>query len=66
MNARPIIRERLLEMKIRKWHRIATRPLLAPKCSPAKARRNFWRLAAKYPDVVRRLGFNELSVYDEQ
>ncbi len=64
MNARPQIRERLLELKIRKWHNIATRPLFAGKYSPTRARRNFWRLAAKYPDVVRRLGLSELSVYD--
>ncbi len=63
MHARPIIRERLLELKIHRWLMVAKYPLVNPKCSPARARRNYWRLCARYPEIMRRLGLSELSVY---
>lgn len=43
MNARPQIREKLLERKMRRWRDIARYPLLDVRCPPARARKNFWR-----------------------
>jgi len=64
MNARPQIRERLLELKIRRWCSIARCPLIAPKCPPSQARKNYWRLCSRYPHIMRRLQLSEVSVYE--
>jgi hypothetical protein len=63
MHARPQIREKLIELKLRRWCRIALDPKYYPGCTAAQARRNFWRLATKYPDAMKRAGLHELSVY---
>jgi hypothetical protein len=63
MHARPHIREKLIELKLRRWCNIAKYPQHYSYCSATQARRNFWRLAAKYPDALTRAGLNELSVY---
>ena len=64
MNARPVIRERLIEIKMGKWCRQAKYKFLAPACPPARARRNFWRLIKAHPDIAQRLKLTELSVYE--
>jgi len=43
---------------------VARCPILAPKCPPSRARKNYWRLYARYPEIAARLGLTELSVYD--
>ena len=63
MHARPHIREKLIELKLRRWCSIARYPQHYPTCSAAQARKNFWRLCESYPDVMRRIGYSELSVY---
>jgi len=63
MHARPHIREKLIEMKLRRWRWIALDPKYYPGFTAAQARRNFWRLAAKYPDALKKAGLHELSVY---
>lgn len=51
MNARPQIREILIEKRIRRWCNIARFPLIAPKCSPS-------------PEIMRKLQLSEVSVYE--
>jgi hypothetical protein len=63
MNARPQIREILIGEKMRRWSLIARHPFVDSSCSPARARRNFWRLYARYPEIARRLGLNAASLY---
>jgi len=62
MNARPQIREILIEQKMKKWCGIAK--WHPHRCPPARARRNYWRLCARYPEIMRRLGFTATSVYE--
>jgi hypothetical protein len=61
--ARPQIREKLIEQKMLRWRRIAKYSRLDSTCLPARARRNYWRLCARYPELMRRMGLSELSVY---
>lgn len=64
MHARLEFREILIERKRKKWYSIAQSYPLDRRCPPAQARKNYWRLCAKYPDVMRRLGLNPASVYE--
>jgi hypothetical protein len=64
MNARPKIRLILVAKKLRHWSMVARCPILDPHCRPARARKNYWRLYARYPEIAARLGLTELSVYD--
>ncbi|MDQ1405440.1 MAG: hypothetical protein QOG55_1069 [Acidobacteriaceae bacterium] len=63
MNARPEIRQRLIEIKIARWCRVAKYPSLDPRCPPSRARRNFWRLISKYPETAEKLRLTAVSVY---
>jgi hypothetical protein len=63
MRARPEIREILIGKKLRHWQLIALHPFVDRSCPPSRARRNFWRLAAKYPQIAARLGLKAGSVY---
>ena len=64
MHARPEIREVLIGMKLRRWCLISTHPFVDKSCPPARARRNYWRLLAKYPEIAAKLGLSEISVYE--
>jgi hypothetical protein len=63
MRARPEIRERLLCTKLRRWARIGSNPHLYSNCSASRARRNYARLFARYPDLARRLNLTVASAY---
>ena len=63
MHARPQFREILIAQRMTRWLRIAKYPHIASKCPPARARKNYWRLCARYPELKQRLGLNEFSVY---
>jgi hypothetical protein len=63
MNARPQFRNILIAKKLRRWCLIAQHPSINRNCSPARARRNYWRLFAKYPELAASLGLTETSVY---
>jgi hypothetical protein len=63
MNARPQIRHILIAKKMMRWCRIAKYPSVYPACPPARARKNFWRLCQKYPEIMAMLKLTELSVY---
>ena len=64
MNARQEIRQILIAKKLRHWSMVARFPLFDPQCPPSRARKNYWRLYARYPEIAARLGLTELSVYD--
>jgi hypothetical protein len=48
---------------MRRWLRIAKYPHIDPRCSPAQARRNYWRLCKSHPEVMTKLGLSEIAVY---
>jgi hypothetical protein len=62
MNARPEIRERLIEIRLARWCRLAKYP--NPTCPASRARRNFWKLYKAHVDTSKRLGYSPTSVYD--
>jgi hypothetical protein len=63
MHARQEFREPIISKKMHRWLMIAKYPLVNPKCPPARARKNFWRLCARYPEIMQKLGLDEVSVY---
>jgi hypothetical protein len=63
MHARPEVREVLIAKKLKRWAMIGQHPFVDPTCSPARARRNFASLLARYPATARRLGLTLLSAY---
>jgi hypothetical protein len=63
VNARPEIRQRLIEIKMARWCRRAKYKFLDPTCPASRARKNYWRLCARYPQIMQRLGLSEISVY---
>ena len=64
MHARPEVKQILISHKLRRWASIGRCPAAYPNCSPARARRNFWRLLARYPEIAGKLRLDELSVYE--
>jgi hypothetical protein len=62
MSARKEIRYHLIAERMHYWLKVARSPLANMKCPAWRARRNFWHLCRKYPDLSRRLGLDELSV----
>lgn len=63
MRARPQLRQHLLAAKMKRWALIGCNPSAFPHCPASKARRNFSRLLAKYPELAARLGLDVLSAY---
>jgi hypothetical protein len=63
MHARPEIQERLVAAKLKRWAIIGRCPSAYPNSSLSRARRNYARLAARYPELARRLGMDALSAY---
>jgi hypothetical protein len=63
MNARAEIQQILIAQKLQRWQRIALFPKVYPNCPPARARRNYWRLLAKYPMIAAKLNLSATSVY---
>ncbi len=63
MRAKPQLREHLLATKMKKWALIGRCPSVYPNCLPSRARRNYARLLAKYPEIARRLGLDAISAY---
>ncbi|MGB7602093.1 MAG: hypothetical protein WBM24_17425 [Candidatus Sulfotelmatobacter sp.] len=53
----------MIEVKLRRWCSIARYPQHYSACSSAQARKNFWRLCARYPLIMKKAGLTELSVY---
>ena len=63
MRARPQVREHLLARSMQKWALRGRHPSAFPNCPASRARRNFSRLFAKYPQIAERLGLTPLSAY---
>ena len=63
MHARPQLRQHLLARKMQRWALIGRHPSAYPNIPPERARRNFSRLLAKYPQIAERLGLTPLSAY---
>jgi len=64
MNARKPIRDAIIRKRILHWRNAARTPSVYKDISPTRARKNFWRLIGRHPDIARRLGVDEASVYD--
>jgi hypothetical protein len=63
MHARPEVQEILIAKKLKRWAMIGQHPFVDPTCSPSRARRNFLRLLARYPDTAQRLNLTVASAY---
>jgi hypothetical protein len=63
MHARPEIRQVLIIKKLKRWLLIVQHPSVDRTCPPSLARRNYWRLLAKYPEIGALLELNIGSVY---
>ena len=63
MNCREQIREHLLAEKMKFWLRVARTPSLRPHIPRWRARKNFWALQKRYPELAKRLGLTEVSVF---
>jgi hypothetical protein len=63
MHARPEVQEILIAKKLKRWAMIGQHPFVDPTCSPSRARRNFLRLPARYPDTAQRLNLTVASAY---
>ena len=63
MNCREQIREHLIAERMRRWLMIARHPFLGRGCPKWQARKNYWALVKRYPDLAKRLGLTEVSVF---
>ena len=64
MNARKPIRDAIITKKFWYWKDVAKHPSrYSTSCPPSRARKNFWRLCVRYPEIAAKLGLNEGSVY---
>jgi hypothetical protein len=63
MNARQEIREHLIAERMQYWRMVARCPLISTNCPRWRARKNFWALLKRYPDLARRLGLSARSVF---
>jgi len=63
MHARPEIREILIAKKLRRWLLIANHPFMDRSCPTWRARKNYARLCARYPLIMKRLGLHEFSAF---
>lgn len=63
MHARPQVREILIRKKMQRWLLIAKHPFVDRSCPTARARKNYQRLCAKYPEIMRQIGLTDLSAF---
>ena len=64
MNARPAVRDAIIRKRLSHWKTVALNPsYYKDVCPPSRARKNFWRLCARYPEIAARCGYTEGSVY---
>src|SRR5437870_4252615 len=62
MNARKEIRDYLIAARMKVWLDIARCPLINTKMPTWKARKNFWSLCRKHPEIAIRLGYSEALI----
>jgi hypothetical protein len=63
MHARPEVREILISKKMRRWCLVALHPSIDRSCPTWRARKNYSRLCAKYPEIMKRLRLTEFSAF---
>jgi hypothetical protein len=63
MHARKQVRDYLIAKKMQHWCAVAKCRLLDPRCPPWRARKNYWHLWRRYPEIAARLGLEEMSVF---
>ena len=64
MNARKEIRDHLLASRMKHWLQIARCPLVNLRCPTWRARKNYWALQRRYPELAKQLGLTETSVFE--
>jgi hypothetical protein len=62
MNAGPQIREGLIVKKMWRWMLIGKYPSAYGSFSATKARKNYWALVRRYPELAAKHGLTEASV----
>jgi hypothetical protein len=63
MHARPQVKEILVARKLRRWSIICRCEYIEPCFPRARARKNYWRLYHRYPEIAQKIGLHEWSVY---
>jgi hypothetical protein len=63
MHARPQVREILIRKKMQRWLMIAKYPFIDRSCPTWRARKNYQRLCAKYPEIMQQVGLTDLSAF---
>jgi len=64
MNAGNEIRVALIIRKMKYWLMVSQHPFVLKECPSWRARKNYWHLCGKYPEIAARLGLNKTSVYE--
>src|SRR6266404_1285078 len=62
MNARKEIRTHLVAARMKVWLDIARCPILNTGVPTWRARKNFWSLCRKHPEIASRLGYTEALI----
>src|SRR6266404_2842638 len=62
MNARKEIRDHLIAARMKVWLDIARCPIMNTRVPTWKARKNFWSLCRKHPEIATRLGYTEALI----
>jgi hypothetical protein len=63
MNARREIRDALLVRRMKHWLAIARCPLVNLRVPTWRARKNYWALLKRYPELAAAHGLNATSVF---
>ena len=64
MNARSAVRDAIIRKKILHWKAVALNAsYYKDVCTPSQARKNYWRLCSRYPEIMLKLNLHEGSVY---
>jgi hypothetical protein len=63
MHARPEMKQILIAQKLWRWALIGRNPHAYPNVSPTRARRNYSRLYARYPQIAQKLRVTAVSAY---
>ncbi len=62
MNARKEIRDHLIAAHMKRWLDIARCPIMNTRVPTWKARKNFWSLCRKHPEIAACLGYTEALI----
>ena len=62
MNARKEIRDYLIAARMKVWLDIARCPIMNTRVPTWRARKNFWSLCRKHPEIAARLGYSEALI----